>query len=88
MKLTIFQGGAPYDDLVLAWEYVRANLSYVDTVNGIAAGASYGGFMANWIQGSALGREFKAIVTHDGIFNAESRLSTEELWFIQRDVSG
>lgn len=36
-------GSYPYEDIVLGWEYVRDNLSFVDTDNGIVAGASYGG---------------------------------------------
>lgn len=42
--------------------------------------------MINWIQGNPLGREFKALVTHDGPFFGESRYNTEELWFVQHDV--
>lgn len=79
-------GGAPYDDLVKCWEYVRDNLPFVDTDNGVAAGASYGAFMVNWIQGNPLGRKFKALVTHDGPFFGDSRFNTEELWFVQHDV--
>ncbi|EAU30066.1 dipeptidyl-peptidase 5 precursor [Aspergillus terreus NIH2624] len=81
-------GGAPYEDLVKAWEYVDKNLPYVDTENGVAAGASYGGFMINWIQGSDLGRKFKALVCHDGTFVADAKISTEELWFIEHDFNG
>ncbi|KAL2818260.1 Alpha/Beta hydrolase protein [Aspergillus cavernicola] len=81
-------GGAPYDDLVKGWEYVRDNLDYVDTDHGVAAGASYGGFMINWIQGSDLGREFKALVTHDGTFVADAKISTEELWFMEHEFNG
>ncbi|KAF1965320.1 hypothetical protein BU23DRAFT_25755 [Bimuria novae-zelandiae CBS 107.79] len=82
-------GGYPYYDVVLGWEYVRDNLSsFIDTKNGIVAGASYGGFMTNWIQGHDLGREFKCIVTHDGISNTESAFTTEELWFMRHDYLG
>ncbi|KAL3482070.1 putative dipeptidyl-peptidase 5 [Aspergillus californicus] len=81
-------GGAPYDDLVKGWEYVRDNLDYVDTSRGVAAGASYGGFMINWIQGSDLGREFKALVCHDGTFVADAKISTEELWFMEQSFNG
>ncbi|KAA8650437.1 hypothetical protein EYZ11_000863 [Aspergillus tanneri] len=81
-------GGAPYDDLVKGWQYVHDNLDYVDTENGVAAGASYGGFMINWIQGSDLGRKFKALVSHDGTFVADAKVSTEELWFIEHDFNG
>lgn len=79
-------GSYPYDDLVKGWEYVRDNFDFIDTDNGVAAGASYGGFMVNWIQGNPLGRKFKALVSHDGTFVADSKVSTEELWFIEHDV--
>ncbi|KAL9050362.1 MAG: hypothetical protein Q9162_006676 [Coniocarpon cinnabarinum] len=82
-------GSYPYHDLVSCWNYVDANLSYVDTANGINAGASYGGFMTNWIQGHDLGRKFKALVTHDGITSTLSaNYGTEELWFVQHDFNG
>ncbi|KAF2708986.1 alpha/beta-hydrolase [Pleomassaria siparia CBS 279.74] len=81
-------GSYPYEDIVLGWEYIKENLSFVDTDNGILAGASYGGYMTNWIQGHALGREFKAIVTHDGVFNTEAIYGTEELWFVNHDFNG
>jgi dipeptidyl aminopeptidase/acylaminoacyl peptidase len=80
-------GSYPYDDLVKCWEYVRDNFDYIDTDNGIAAGASYGGYMTNWIQGHDLGREFKALVTHDGSTDTLAQYTTEELWFMQHDVS-
>ncbi|KAL1957724.1 hypothetical protein VTO42DRAFT_5567 [Malbranchea cinnamomea] len=81
-------GGAPYKDLVLGWEYVRDNLDYVDVENGVAAGASYGGFMVNWIQGQPLGRKFKALVSHDGTFVSAAKIATEELFFINHDFNG
>ncbi|KAF2277378.1 uncharacterized protein EI97DRAFT_289587 [Westerdykella ornata] len=81
-------GGAPYEDLVLGWEYVKENLPFVDTDNGIAAGASFGGFMTNWIQGHDLGRKFKALVTHDGISQTLASYATDELWFMRHDFNG
>ncbi|KAF1956044.1 hypothetical protein CC80DRAFT_414931 [Byssothecium circinans] len=78
----------PYEDLVIVWNHIKANISYIDTTNGIAAGASYGGYMTNWIQGHSLGREFKALVTHDGISNTLGAYATEELWFIRHDYNG
>ncbi|KAJ5103144.1 hypothetical protein N7532_003673 [Penicillium argentinense] len=81
-------GSYPYDDLVKGWEYVRDTFDFIDTDNGVAAGASYGGFMVNWIQGNPLGRKFKALVSHDGTFVADSKISTDELWFIEHDFNG
>ncbi|KAL8718404.1 MAG: hypothetical protein Q9225_004462, partial [Loekoesia sp. 1 TL-2023] len=81
-------GDYPYYDLVHAWDYVHGNLPYVDTSRGVAAGASFGGYMMNWIQGHPLGRRFNALVTHDGVTNSLNDYSTEELWFINHDFGG
>lgn len=81
-------GGRPYQDLVLGWEYIEKNLPYVDTDRAIALGASYGGYMTNWIQGHDLGRKFKALFTHDGVFSTLAQYSSEELWFPQHDFNG
>ncbi|CAO2654966.1 Nn.00g116990.m01.CDS01 [Neocucurbitaria sp. VM-36] len=81
-------GGWPYEDLVNAWKYVDENLEDVDTETGIAAGASYGGYMTNWVQSNDLGRKFKCLVTHDGISNTQGAWATEELWFIRHDYNG
>jgi dipeptidyl aminopeptidase/acylaminoacyl peptidase len=43
--------------------------------------------MINWIQGHDLGRKFKALVTHDGSLNTNNQYASEELWFMQHDVS-
>lgn len=85
-KYTNHAGGAPYRDLVKCFEHVRDNIPYIDTDHAVAAGASYGGYMLNWIQGNALGREFKALVTHDGAFIMDNMYATEELWFPQHEV--
>ncbi|EHY59605.1 Dipeptidyl-peptidase 5 [Exophiala dermatitidis] len=81
-------GGYPYEDLVAVWENVNKNFSYIDTDRGIEAGASYGGYMTNWIQGHDLGRKFKALVTHDGPANLLGMYNTEELWFSQHEFNG
>ncbi|PWY68629.1 dipeptidyl peptidase V [Aspergillus heteromorphus CBS 117.55] len=81
-------GGAPYDDLVKAWQYVHDHLDFVDTDNGVAAGASYGAYMITWIQGSEFGRKFKALVSHDGSFIGDAMIATDELWFIEHDFNG
>jgi dipeptidyl aminopeptidase/acylaminoacyl peptidase len=40
----------------------------------------------NWIQGHELGRQFKALVTHDGVFSMTSQLASEELYFPFHDL--
>lgn len=47
-----------------------------------------GGYMMNWIQGNPLGRKFKALVTHDGVFSTLNQYSSEELFFPHHDFGG
>ena len=77
-------GGKVFVDLMKGLDYAE-QLPYVDRANKAAAGASYGGYMMNWFQAKAGGR-FKALVTHDGVYNFESMYgTTEETWFDEWD---
>jgi dipeptidyl aminopeptidase/acylaminoacyl peptidase len=87
-KIQANWGGTPYTDLYTVFNHIKANISYIDTDRAIAGGASFGCYMTNWIQGHDLGREFKALVCHDGKVNQVASYSTDELWFIQRDNNG
>lgn len=81
-------GGDPYQDIVNCFEWVGKNMKEADNDRAVALGASYGGYMMNWIQGHDLGRKFKALVCHDGIFSNANMLSTEELYFPFHDLGG
>ncbi|CAK3822391.1 related to Probable dipeptidyl-peptidase 5 [Lecanosticta acicola] len=81
-------GSWPYEDLVLAHAHACHTLPYINCSNAVEAGASYGGYMTNWIQGHDLGREFKALVCHDGVTSTYNFYATDELWFIQHDFNG
>ncbi|KAF2281175.1 dipeptidyl-peptidase-like protein V precursor [Westerdykella ornata] len=81
-------GGLPYEDLVKGFDWIEKNLDYVDTDRAVALGASYGGYMMNWIQGHDLGRRFRALVTHDGVFSMTGQLASEELYFPFHDLRG
>lgn len=73
-------GGAPYEDLMKGLDAALAKFSFLDGNRVAALGASYGGFMINWINGHT--DRFKALVCHDG--NLDERMAyfdTEELWF-------
>ncbi|HET6889355.1 MAG TPA: S9 family peptidase, partial [Candidatus Udaeobacter sp.] len=73
-------GGKPYVDLMKGLDYVEKTYPFIDKNREAALGASYGGYMANWILGHT--NRFKCIVSHDGMFNAESAYgTTEEIWF-------
>ena len=54
-------GGLPYQDLVNGFAYIKESMDYVDTDRAVALGASYGGYMMNWMQGHSLGKEFKGM---------------------------
>ncbi|KAG6219228.1 hypothetical protein E4U50_004881 [Claviceps purpurea] len=86
--ITCNWGGNPYEDLVLCFEYLEKHVDYIDTSRAVALGASYGGYMINWIQGHPLGRKFKALVCHDGVFSTQNQWSTEELFFPEHDFGG
>ncbi len=80
-------GGAPFEDLMKGLDYAEQTYPFIDKNRECALGASYGGYMANWILGHT--DRFKCIVTHDGMFNAESAWgSTEELWFNNWEFKG
>ena len=82
-------GSRPYDDLVRGFDYALKTFSYIDPDRCAAAGASYGGYMINWIQGHDFGRRFKALICHDGVFNTFNvYYTTEELYFPERDFLG
>jgi dipeptidyl aminopeptidase/acylaminoacyl peptidase len=80
-------GGAPFEDLMKGLDYAEQTYPFIDKTRECALGASYGGYMANWILGHT--DRFKCIVSHDGMFNAESAWgSTEEMWFNNWEFKG
>jgi dipeptidyl aminopeptidase/acylaminoacyl peptidase len=80
-------GGKPYEDLMKGVDYVLKTYSFVDGNRIAAAGASYGGYMINWIAGHT--DRFRCLVSHDGMFNAKSAYgTTEELWFNEWEFGG
>jgi dipeptidyl aminopeptidase/acylaminoacyl peptidase len=80
-------GGAPFEDLMKGLDYAEKTYPFIDKNRECALGASYGGYMANWILGHT--DRFKCIVSHDGMFNAESAWgTTEELWFNDWEFKG
>lgn len=80
-------GGKVYVDLMNAYDYAINNFSFIDKNKTVAAGASYGGYMMNWIATKT--NRFKAIVSHAGVFNTESMYgTTEELWFVEWEFKG
>ena len=80
-------GGKPFSDLMLGLDYAEQHYPLIDKNREAALGASYGGFMANWVLGHT--DRFKCIVSHDGMFNPESAYgTTEEMWFNEWEFKG
>ncbi|MEP7242206.1 MAG: S9 family peptidase [Gammaproteobacteria bacterium] len=81
-------GGKPLEDLQKGLAAALAKYTWLDGSNACAAGASYGGYMINWIAGNWPDR-FKCLVNHDGLFDQRSMYySTEELWFPEWEQGG
>jgi dipeptidyl aminopeptidase/acylaminoacyl peptidase len=80
-------GGKAYEDLMTGVDTAIARFNYIDRDKLVAAGASYGGYMINWIAGHT--DRFKCLVSHDGVFNVPSMYgTTEELWFVEWEFKG
>jgi len=80
-------GGAPYKDLMKGLDDVLRRHPWIDSERMAAAGASYGGYMINWIQGQT--DRFKALVCHDGNLDEYmAYFDTEELWFPEWEHGG
>jgi dipeptidyl aminopeptidase/acylaminoacyl peptidase len=79
-------GGKAYTDIMNGVDLL-ASQNFVDANRIGAAGASYGGYMINWILGHDT--RFKALVSHDGLYNLETAYgATEELWFPEWEFGG
>ena len=81
-------GGKPLEDLKLGLAAALKRDTQIDGSRACAMGASYGGYMMNWIAGNWPDR-FDCLVQHDGLFDMRSfYYTTEELWFPKWDFGG
>jgi dipeptidyl aminopeptidase/acylaminoacyl peptidase len=81
-------GGKPLEDLKKGLAAALAKYPWMDGTRVGALGASYGGYMINWIAGNWPDR-FKCLVAHDGnIDERAAYFETEELWFPEWDHMG
>jgi dipeptidyl aminopeptidase/acylaminoacyl peptidase len=80
-------GGKPFEDLMKGLDHALAMYPWLDGDRVAALGASYGGWMINWINGHT--NRFKCLVNHDGGFDEFSNyFTTEELWFPEWEYKG
>lgn len=81
-------GGKPLEDLQKGLAAALAMDPQIDGTRACAMGASYGGYMMNWIAGNWSDR-FDCLIQHDGLFDMRSfYYATEELWFPRWDFGG
>jgi dipeptidyl aminopeptidase/acylaminoacyl peptidase len=81
-------GGKPLQDLKKGLAAAVAKYPWLDRERSCALGASYGGYMMNWIEGN-WPDGFRCIVNHDGVFDARGMAySTEEQWFTDWENGG
>ncbi len=81
-------GGKPLEDLKKGLAAALKRYPWMEADRVGALGASFGGFMINWISGNWPDR-FRCLVNHDG--NIDERMAyfdTEELWFPEWDHIG
>jgi dipeptidyl aminopeptidase/acylaminoacyl peptidase len=79
-------GGQPMNDLLSAIDSISKH-PYVNKEKLGAVGASFGGYSVFWLEGHHQKR-FKAFISHCGVFNLESMIATEELFFHMHEFDG
>ncbi len=81
-------GDRPLEDLQKGWAHALKAYPFLDGDRAAALGASYGGYMVNWLAGRWK-EPWKCLVSHCGVFDARSMgYSTEELWFTEWENGG
>ena len=84
-------GSRPFEDMQAGWTHALKLYPEIDSSRAVAAGASWGGYAINWIQGhqQTYNFNFKALFCHDGVFDATyNGFSTDELYFFQQEWGG
>ena len=81
-------GGRAYHDLAACFAHLETHLPFIDTTRAVALGASFGGYMVNWIAGQPLAKKFRALVSHDGCFSIYNMLSSDIATPLATDMGG
>ncbi|MBC7988312.1 MAG: S9 family peptidase [Luteimonas sp.] len=81
-------GDRPLEDLQKGWAAALKQYDFLDGDKACALGASYGGYMVNWMAGN-WNTAWKCLVSHDGVFDQRMMgYATEELWFTEWENGG
>jgi dipeptidyl aminopeptidase/acylaminoacyl peptidase len=80
-------GGKPFQDIMKGCDYLLSQYDFIDKERLAAAGASYGGYMIDWLEGHT--DRFRCLISHAGVFDLRSMYgATEELWFPEWEFRG
>ncbi|CAO1614971.1 unnamed protein product [Parajaminaea phylloscopi] len=79
-------GGKPFREIIAGTHHILDTHPEIDRNRVAAAGASFGGYSVNWINGHNDDGLFKALVCHDGVWNLlNTWYGTDELYFPERE---
>ncbi|ORX99793.1 alpha/beta-hydrolase [Basidiobolus meristosporus CBS 931.73] len=80
-------GSLPYEDLMRGLDFALEKYPFIDRNRSCAWGASYGGYMINWINGQT--NRFSCLISHGGIFDPTSNYYTiDQLYFMESEFGG
>ena len=80
-------GGKPFVDIMKGLDHLLSRYDFIDNKRLAAAGASYGGYMINWLEGHT--SRFNCLISHAGVYDLRSMHgATEELWFPEWEFNG
>ncbi|NNF60599.1 MAG: S9 family peptidase [Gammaproteobacteria bacterium] len=76
----------PGDELIEAVDEAIKRFVFIDGERLAAAGASYGGHLANWLQGNT--KRFKALINHAGLVDLEGQWSSSDVVYHRELTNG
>lgn len=76
----------PADEINEAAADAIKRFSFIDGTKQAAGGASYGGHLSNWLQGTTT--HYKALVSHAGLVNSEAQWGTSDVMYGREMMAG
>lgn len=76
----------PAEDINAAADEAIRRFPFIDGTRQVAGGASYGGHLANWLQGTTT--RYKTLISHAGLANLESQWGTSDVIYGRELMAG
>ena len=77
---------SPADDINRAADEAIARYAFIDANRQCAGGASYGGHLSNWLQGTT--KRYRCLISHAGLVNLETQWGTSDTIYGREVSSG